>query len=132
MICSILTGVLLNEDRCLGCGVCVRNSNNKSIILKSRPKRVLPVLNGLLKAVVMAIERGKLLYLILDNRVFYSHRTMAAVLGVILRLPPVKQAKASHQIKWRYCERLIIRLNTGWFAASSRHKCGEDKIVFRR
>ena len=34
---------------------------------------------------------------------------MAAVLGVILRLPPLKQALASRQVKSRYLEWLIAR-----------------------
>ena len=42
----------------------------------------------------MAIERGKLQNLLFDNQVMFSHRAMAAVLGVILKLPPIKQALA--------------------------------------
>jgi hypothetical protein len=34
---------------------------------------------------------------------------MAAILGVILKLPPVKQAMASRQMKSRYLEYLIRR-----------------------
>jgi ferredoxin len=101
---------LLIEDRCLGCGVCVRNCNNKSIILKSRAKRVLTPLNGVHKVVVMAIERGNLQHLIFDNRVLFSHRALAAVLGVLFKLPPIKQAMASKQIKSRYFELLIQRM----------------------
>jgi formate hydrogenlyase subunit 6/NADH:ubiquinone oxidoreductase subunit I len=102
----------LNEERCLGCGVCVRSCVSGSIILKSRKKRVLTPLNGVHKAVVMAIERGKLQHLIFDNRVLFSHRALAAVLGVLLKLPPVKQAMASQQIKSRYFEKLIQRMKT--------------------
>ena len=47
----------------------------------------------------MAIERGKLQNLIFDNQALASHRAMAAILGVILRLPPVKQALASRQLR---------------------------------
>ena len=39
-----------------------------------------------------------------------SHRALAAVLGVILKLPPLKQALASRQLKSRYLEALIVRL----------------------
>ncbi len=97
----------LDEDLCLGCGVCVRTCSAESIHLKSRPKRVLTPLNGTHKAVVMAIERGKLQNLIFDNRVLWSHRAMAAVLGVILKLPPFKQVLATQQVKSRYMESLI-------------------------
>ena len=57
----------------------------------------------------MAIERGDLENLIFDNRVLWSHRALASVLGVILKLPPIKQAMASKQMKSRYLEYLITR-----------------------
>ena len=102
----------LIEDRCLGCAVCLRACSTKSIVLKPRVKRVLTPLNGVHKAVVMAIERGKLQHLIFDNHVLFSHRAMAAVLGVMLKLPPIKQIMASEQIKSRYFEQLIQRMKT--------------------
>jgi Na+-translocating ferredoxin:NAD+ oxidoreductase RNF subunit RnfB len=102
---------ILIEDRCLGCGVCVRSCPEKSIILRSRAKRVLTPLNGAHKAVVMAIERGKLQHLIFDNHVLWSHRALATLFGVLLRLPPIKQIMASNQIKSRYFEYLIRKMN---------------------
>jgi ferredoxin len=100
----------LNSEICLGCGVCVRSCTESSLHLEPLPQRVITPLNGAHRAVVMAIERGKLQHLIFDNRVLFSHRAMAAVLGVILKLPPVKQVLASQQIKSRYLERLISYL----------------------
>ncbi|KAA3608860.1 MAG: 4Fe-4S dicluster domain-containing protein [Calditrichaeota bacterium] len=97
----------LDDDLCLGCGVCVRVCTKESLLLQSRPMRVLTPLNGTHRAVVMAIERGKLQNLIFDNQVLWSHRAMAGVLGVILKLPPIKQALASKQVKSRYLESLI-------------------------
>ncbi len=101
----------LIEDRCLGCGLCVRACPEKVIKLKSRPERVLTPLNGVHRAVVMAIERGKLQNLIFDNQALFSHRALAAIFGVILRLPPIKQAMASKQMKSHYLERLIARMD---------------------
>jgi ferredoxin len=100
----------LDEDLCLGCAVCVRVCKAESLRLASRPERVITPLNSTHKAVLMAIERGKLQNLIFDNQALASHRAMAAVLGVILKLPPVKQAMASKQMKSRYVETLIARL----------------------
>ncbi len=97
----------VHEDICLGCGVCVRTCPKDSIHLKSRPSRVITPLNGTYRVVLMAIERGKLQNLFFDNRVLWSHRAMAGVLGVILKLPPFKQALANQQIKSRYLEALI-------------------------
>ncbi len=56
-------------------------------------------------------KRGKLQELIFDNQVLKSHRAMAAVLGVILKLPPIKQAMASQQMKSIYLEAMVNRLN---------------------
>ena len=100
----------LNEDVCLGCGLCVRACPRDNILLKSRPKRVITPLDGTHRVVVMAIERGQLQDLIFDNRVLWSHRAMAGVLGVILKLPPIKQTLARQQVKSRYLEALITRL----------------------
>jgi ferredoxin len=101
----------LHEDLCLGCGVCVRTCAFDGIDLKSRPARVITPLNGIHRTVLMAIERGKLQNLIFDNHVLWSHRALAGVLGVILKLAPIKQALANQQIKSRYLEALISRYN---------------------
>ena len=99
----------LDVDLCLGCGVCVRSCREESLRLKERAQRVITPLNSTHRAVVMAIERGKLQNLIFDNRALWNHRAMAAILGVILKLPPVKQVMASHQIKSRYMEYLVSK-----------------------
>jgi len=79
------------------------------VALKSRPQRVITPVNGTHRALMMAIERGTLQHLIFDERVLWNHRALAAVLGAILRLPPVKRALASQQVKSRYLETLIAR-----------------------
>ena len=97
----------LDADICLGCGVCVRTCTRNSLSLKSRKKRVITPLNGTHRIVRMAIERGAFQDLLFDNRVLWSHRALAGVLGVILKLPPIKQVMASEQVKSRYLESLI-------------------------
>jgi ferredoxin len=99
----------LNEDICLGCGVCVRSCATNGIHLKPRAARVISPLDGTHRVVMMAIERGTLQNLIFDNQVLWSHRALAGVLGVILKLPPLKQILANRQIKSRYLEALISR-----------------------
>ncbi|MFN2234386.1 MAG: 4Fe-4S dicluster domain-containing protein [Anaerolineales bacterium] len=101
----------VDQDRCLGCGVCVRTCALDGIHLESRPSRVITPHDGAHKAIMMAIERGKLQNLIFDNQVLYHHRALAAVLGVILKLPPIKQVLASQQVKSRALENLIDRYN---------------------
>jgi Na+-translocating ferredoxin:NAD+ oxidoreductase RNF subunit RnfB len=99
----------LHEDICLGCGSCFKDCNKKAIELQSRNERVITPVNSVHRVVTMAIERGKLQNLLFDNQVMFSHRAMAAVLGVILKLSPVKQALASQQFKSRYLVSLIRR-----------------------
>jgi ferredoxin len=99
----------LLHEICLGCGICLNGCDKNGIELKVRKERVITPVNSVHRIVTMAIERGNLQNLIYDNHVLLSHRTMAAVLGVILKLPPVKQAMASQQFKSRYLVSLIRR-----------------------
>ncbi len=100
----------LDEDICLGCGVCARACARGGLSLHSRPERVITPLNSVHRTVMMAIERGDLQNLIFDNRVLWNHRALAAVLGVILKLPPLKQVMATRQVKSRYMEYLVTHI----------------------
>ena len=102
----------VHEDICLGCGVCVRTCSHNGLTLRVRPARVITPLNSVHRTVMMAIERGDFQNLLFDNRVLWQHRALAAVLGVVLRLPPVKQVMASRQVKSRYMEYLITHIKS--------------------
>ncbi len=95
------------QDACLGCGVCVRVCRDNALELQPREERVFTPVDNVHRAVVMAIERGKLQNLIFDNHLLASHRALAAILGAILRLPPVKRTLAGRQMKSRYLLKLI-------------------------
>jgi NAD-dependent dihydropyrimidine dehydrogenase PreA subunit len=101
--------VKLEQHICLGCGLCLRACTKKVISLKNRAERVITPVNGSQRVVMMAIERGKLQNLIFDNQVLWNHRALAAVLGVILKSPPLKQVLASKQMKSRYLKTLISK-----------------------
>ncbi|HPA73058.1 MAG TPA: 4Fe-4S dicluster domain-containing protein [Spirochaetota bacterium] len=98
----------LNAEICLGCGVCVRACAAGALRLDSREERVITPVNSIHRVVLMAIERGKLQNLIFDNQALVSHRAMAAILGAILKLPPVKRIMASRQMKSKYLEKLLL------------------------
>jgi Formate hydrogenlyase subunit 6/NADH:ubiquinone oxidoreductase 23 kD subunit (chain I) len=102
--------VKINEDICLGCGVCVRSCHKNSLFLERRQGKIITPVNSVHRLVLMAIEKGTLQNLIFDNQAFGSHRAMAAVLSTILKLPPIKQAMASKQMKSVYLERLISKV----------------------
>ncbi len=100
----------LDEDICLGCGLCVRACPALAIKLIQRDKRVITPLNSAHRVVLMAIERGKLQNLIFDNHVLFSHRALAALFGVIFKLPPAKQILASKQMRSRYLEKMLEKI----------------------
>jgi ferredoxin len=97
----------LDEDVCLGCGVCVPACPEGGIRLIPRDQRVITPVDSVHRIVAMAVERGTLQHLIFDNHAVNSHRAMAAVLGAILRLPPVKRSMARGQLGSRYLDKLL-------------------------
>jgi ferredoxin len=101
----------VNPEICLGCGVCARVCPTSSIALEPREARTTTPYDGAHRAAMMAIERGKLQELIFDNHVLWSHRAMATLLGAILKLPPVKRVMATEQVKSRYLEALVRRMD---------------------
>jgi ferredoxin len=104
--------VRLSSDLCLGCGICVRNCPTGALHLAQREPRTITPADSVHRTVLMAVERGTLPHLIFDNRVLFSHRAMAAVLGAILKMPPVKQALANAQLRSRFVDHLLQKTRT--------------------
>ena len=98
---------LVDNEVCLGCGVCVRSCPKNAIELVRRAVQVITPVNSTHRFVLQAIEKGTLQNLIFDNQAFANHRAMAAVLGVVLKLPPLKQVMASKQFKSIYLDKLL-------------------------
>ncbi len=97
----------VDTSLCLGCGVCVRACTREGLRMEERPQRVITPVDSAHKTVLMAVEHGMLPNLIFDNQALASHRVMAAILGGVLRLPPIQQAMASEQVRSRYLVKLL-------------------------
>ena len=96
-----------NADICLGCGVCTRGCTHGAMMLVPRPDRAITPLNTAHRVVLMAAERGTLQDLIFDNRMLFSHRLLAGLLGAVLKMPAVKRSLAQKQLKSRFIERML-------------------------
>jgi ferredoxin len=107
----------VNEEICIGCGVCVGNCPTGAVRLVPREKRIITPVNTAHRLVLMAIERGKLQNLIFDNQAYLSHRVMAAILGAILKLPPLQRVLASRQFKSRYLARIMEDVEVDGFSS---------------
>ncbi len=102
--------VEVNNDRCVGCGVCVGNCNFDAINMEFRDSRVFTPVSLNHKLVLQAIEKGKLQNLIFRDHTKVNHRVLASILGVILKLPPLKQALATDQLKSKYLKKQLKQL----------------------
>ena len=80
---------VIDEKKCIGCGVCLRHCPSGALIFEPRPNRLITPLDTAHRVVVMATERGLLQELIFDNKVLFSHRLLAGILGSIpLKITP--------------------------------------------
>lgn len=106
---------VLDQTNCIGCGVCVGVCKPMALTMEPREERVFTPIDLSHRVVMEAIETNKLQNLIFDNQSHLNHRVLAAILGVILKLPPTKQILASKQVKSKYIGKLIkeARIKSG-------------------
>ena len=102
---------VVDKEMCIGCGVCDGSCNFDALELVHRESRVFTPVNLNQKLILQAIDTNKLQSLIFRDEEKISHRFLASVLGVILKLPPAKQLLASKQLKSKYLKRQIKEYN---------------------
>lgn len=103
---------LLHPDRCIGCGVCVRSCSTKSMCMEERAGRTITPVNTMHRIVLMATERGMLQELLQDNSALLNYRIMGAVIGAIAKQPGPLRDFAVRQLKSRYMENVMRRLDS--------------------
>ncbi len=97
----------IDEELCLGCGVCNISCKNKAMYMKERPQRVFTPEDNMDRLIRAAVERGTVHHLLFDDPENISSRAMNLALGALLALPPAKQLLAVDQIKSLFVKTLV-------------------------
>ncbi len=82
----------IDEEICLGCGVCALKCESKALRLVRRRQRVIHPETTFERVILQCLEAGTLQNQIFDDPTSKSQEWMRAFLGGVLRLPPVKRA----------------------------------------
>jgi Fe-S-cluster-containing hydrogenase component 2 len=97
----------LDADRCLGCGVCYQACKFSSVRMRRTERRVYTPADRMERMALQAIEQGKLQHLIFNDPKRLTHRALGTLLGVLVKLPPAKQALANRELKSRFVAALL-------------------------
>ena len=98
-------------ERCIGCGVCA-DACHKRALRMARGTRARPVpVNAVERVVRMAIERGRLADLLLDEGGGRGSRFLHRAVEALATLPLAKQALASEQLKSRFVRSALARFH---------------------
>ncbi len=90
---------VIDPDRCLGCGVCQDVCRYGARTMQPRERRVVVPETTFERVVAMAIERGKLGDLLLDETEGWTAHTLARVLRVLEQTPPAKALRAVEPLR---------------------------------
>ncbi len=98
---------IVDADRCLGCGVCDDQCRWDAHAMLERDEPPYIPEDTLERAAFMAIERGKIGDLLLDNVGTKLAPIAAATVRVIEKMPPWKIAMANQKLKSRFVGALL-------------------------
>ena len=97
----------VDMDICIGCGVCARACKKGAMRMAPRVERSYVPANSFERSVRMAIERGALADLLVDEGTSRGHRFLNKVLRTLTQLPAAHRVLASEQAKSRFIEQAI-------------------------
>lgn len=89
----------VDESICLGCGVCALTCHQDAVRLVKREQRVLHPETTFERVILGSLERGTLQNLLFGNPQSITHQFLRGFIGGFLRLPPVKRALMSDQLR---------------------------------
>ena len=104
-----------DADLCLGCGVCYSACRHGALSMNPRPRRVFTPESTFDRMVAMAIERGKLADLILDNTEGLGYQAIGRIVQVLEKSPPYKAALAVKPLRSIFLDTIVrgIKLAAG-------------------
>jgi ferredoxin len=88
-----------NADLCLGCGVCYAVCKRGALSMQQRERRVFTPETTFDRIVAMAIERGKLGDLLLDNLEGWGYEALARVVQLVEKTPFTAAVNAIEPLK---------------------------------
>ena len=109
----------IDHEFCLGCGVCANACTTGAMKLEPRAQRVIPPESTFQRVILSSLERGTLQYQLFDNPASGTHLFLRGLVGGFLRLPPVKKALLSDQLRSRFLRTLengVSRQGKSWAA----------------
>jgi len=92
----------IDQEFCLGCGVCATACTTGAMMLDERNQRVIPPESTFHRVILSALDRGTLQYQLFDNPSSGSQAFLRGLVGGFLKLPPVKRALLSKQLRSRF------------------------------
>lgn len=96
-----------DADLCLGCGVCYAACKHGAMHMVPREQRVFTPETTFDRIVAMAIERGKLADLILDNTEGMGFMALGRIIQVLEKLPPYQAAMAVRPLKSTFLNAVV-------------------------
>ena len=96
-----------DADLCLGCGVCYGACTHGAMHLQPREQRVFTPETTFDRMVAMAIERGKLAELILDNTEGWGYQALGRMIQVLEATPPYKAARAVKPLRSAFLNTIV-------------------------
>jgi len=93
---------VINEDLCIGCGVCGLVCDPDAIKMEKRPQHVIHPETTFERVILQCLERGTLQNQLFDEPERVSHKVMRGIVGGFLRLSPIKKALMSDALRSRF------------------------------
>jgi ferredoxin len=93
---------VINEEVCIGCGVCGLVCDPDAIKMEKRAQHVIHPETTFERVILQCLERGTLQNQLFDEPDRLSHKAMRGIVGGFLRLPPVKKALMSDTLRSRF------------------------------